>query len=160
MVTEDFVERATTFNGSDASAGKRLDDYEYKKDYYRRLSVHNSLRWNGKWKDRRRETAKTASAIVDAVAGQLELTPYQKEEAHRKFSQLPDRYNKAYSTALLALCICGLVGRQDGRNYHPNQIHPDSNVHNQLTDFAGETKGIYYRSFYKCWCAVKHEVFN
>lgn len=154
---DDHVERATTFNGSDAPAGERLDGYESKQNHYRRLSAKNSLRWRGQWRDEQRETRTDAAAILDSVAGHLELTPYQHGEAERIFSGLPDKYVQAYSTALVALCVCSLVARQDGRSYHPNQTKAGSSVSTEFTRLVDDI-GTSYTALYKCWCAVQGEM--
>lgn len=153
---DDHVERATTFNGSDAPAGERLDGYETKQNHYRRLSAKNSLRWNGKWRDEQRETRTDAAAILDSVASHLELTPYQQKEANREFTALPDKYIEAYSTALVALCVCGLVGRKDGRNYHPNNLnsdHPSSEFTRLVEDIT-----VSHAALHKCWDSVEGEM--
>lgn len=156
MTDEDYVERATTFDGGDAPSGERLDGSESLQNYYDRLSVWNSLGWNGKWKDRNRETTKNTTAIVDAVAAQMELTDYQKAEAQRMFSNLPDRYNQARSTALLALCICAIVGVQDGRNYHPSQVKYNT-ADNIFVDIANEIE-VSFSELYTCWRQLREEV--
>lgn len=157
MIDEDYVERATTFDGQDAPPGDRLDGSESFRNYYKRLSVANTLDWNGKWRSERRETIKNASAIVDAIASQLQLTDYQTEEAHRIFANLSLELNEAHSTSLLALCICALVGRKDGRDYHPNQHHPRAS---RDTDFAriAEDIGVSYAALYSCWKRIRREV--
>lgn len=157
MTNDDQVERATTFNGDDAPPGKRLDNSESLDNYYSRLSLANSLDFNGKWKDRRRETQKNASAIVDAVAGQLELTDYQVNEAHRYFTVIPNRFNESHSTEVVALCVCGLAGRQDGRDYHPNAIRPSTDVDTTFAEIANGT-GVSYNEFHSVWEAIRQEL--
>lgn len=154
---DDNVDKATTFNGSEAPSGKRLDKSESFSDYYGRLAVANSLDFNGKWKQRRRETRKNASAILDAIAGQMQLTDFQKRKAHRLFSDLPSEYNESRPTALLALVIAALAAREDGRSYHPNQCASTSNITNNFTKIASEL-GFSYSRVYGCWQSVKHEV--
>lgn len=154
---DESVERATTFNYVDAQAEERLDGSESKRNHYNRLGVFNSLDWNGKWKDRKKETQKNASAIVDAITCQLELTDYQKRETHRRFNALPDSYNEAYSTAMLALCVAGHVARKDGRDYHPNNLNRDDDDRNftQLVDELGINQTV----LNSCWIRVRRQVF-
>lgn len=116
---------ATSFNPNDAPLSKRLDGTESRRGHYRRLKQKNMSGGNGQWRDRRQETEDNAAAIVDSVAGQLELTDYQHTEARRIFNNLPESFNQAYSTAKLAFAVCAVVGWHDGRNYHPNNIHDD-----------------------------------
>lgn len=159
MTNDDHVDRKTTLRSTDAPPGERLDGSESRRDHYDRLKNVNSLRWNGKWKDRERETQKNASAILDATASTLELTDYQKREAHRIFSNLPDKFHTAYSTSLLTLCVCGLVGAQDGRRYHPNRVQPDRNYHEPhgfISFFEGLNAS--YQEFYRCWKRIESEV--
>lgn len=160
MVDDDYVERATTLDSTDAPQGTRLDNSETKQDYYRRLAVLNSLDYNGKWRDERRETAKNASAIVDAVAGSLSLTPFQKAEAHRRFAALPDKYNQSYPTSLVAVCVCGVVGAEDGREYSPKARHPDAAVDGWDYRWYSvvQDTGVSYSEFHSCWESIKAEV--
>lgn len=157
MKDDEYVERATKFRWSEAPGGKRLDGSESFQNFHKRLSVWNSLDWNGKWKRRRRETRKNAVAIVDAVAGQLELTDYQTSETQTRFADLPPKYNKAYSTALLAVCIGALTAREDGRDYHPNQAHPNSDTQNEFTEVVDDI-GVSYSALYSCWKALRREI--
>lgn len=157
-MTDDYVDQATTLKSSDAPDGERLDGSERHQDHYQRLAVANSLDWNGKWRDERRATRKDASAIIDAVASTLELTEYQTNKAHRYFDHLPDDYNQAYSTSLLALCVTGMAGRDDGRDYHPNNVHPESETDGAFVEFARDDLGASYEQLYSCWNRIRGEL--
>lgn len=158
-MSDEYVDRATTLSGSDAPSEKRMDGSETKQNYYNRLAVANSLDWNGKWRDERRATRKDSVAIVDAIASTLELTDFQTERAQKFFESLPKNYNEAYSTALLALCVCGLSGRKDGRRYHPNRIHPntDDECAGKFEELADDLS-VEYSRFYSCWNRVEGEL--
>lgn len=156
-MTDEYVEQATKITGSDAPDKQRLDGYESQQDLYQRLAVANSLDWNGKWRDEYRATRKDAAAIVDAIGSSLELTDFQKQRAKEYFDQLPDSYNEAYSTLLLALCVCGLSGRVDGRDYHPNELHPNSTSNGEFAHLA-KRNGIRYSRLYSCWNRIEGEI--
>lgn len=158
-MSDEYVEQATKITGSDAPDEMRLDGTESKQQMYQRFSVWNSLDWNGKWRDEERATQKDASAIIDAIASSLELTDLQATRAKSYFDSLPDSYNQAYSTALLAVCVCGLSGRQDGREYHPNTIHPSTDESTgSFAHLAREEIGVSYSQLYSCWNRVRGEV--
>lgn len=151
------MKEATSFNPYDAPLSERLDGTESKQDQFRRLRYQNTLRWSGKWRDERERTERAAHDIVASIAGQLELTRYQREESLRVFENLPDTYNQAYSTAMLALIVCGLIARQDGRDYHPNAIHPQSKKENEFTALADDI-GVDHGQLFSCWRRIKREV--
>lgn len=158
-MTDEYVDHATTMDPSDAPAAERLDGIETKREQMSRFSRSNTLKWNGKWRNERRETSENASAVVESIAGQLELTPYQKARALNIYDSLPDSFDTGYATGLLALVICGIVGRKDGRDYHPNQIRPGTqpdadNTFANLTDELGIT----YTELYSCWMSIEREV--
>lgn len=152
---DDHVERATTFSANEAPSGKRLDGTEEYSDYYDRLSRLNSLRWNGEWSDTGRENAIDRSAMLDSIASQLQLTDYQHDEASREHRSLPRRIHEGYPRALVAICVCGIVGRRDGRNYHPNNIRGESN--SPLSGIV-ENLDYSYTQVYNCWEAVREVI--
>lgn len=159
-MSDDYVDRATTLKGIDAPSETRLDGSETKQNYYSRLAVANSLDWNGKWRDEWRATRKDSVAIVDAIASSLELTPYQKERAQHYFDSLPSDYNEAYSTSLLALCVCGISGKLDGRNYHPNRHHsngPEPTHNNKFAQLTYQNE-IAYSELWSCWRNIEEEI--
>lgn len=155
--TDEYVERATTFQGSDASNDERLDGSESLANHYSRLSLANSLNWNGKWRDENRETEQNATAILDAIASKLELTNHQKEVAHRYLRALPSKYNQAYSTAVVALCVCGIAGRKDGRSYTPQAAAENPSGAFEFRELIGETNAS-HSEFASCWSSIKKEV--
>lgn len=154
---DEHVERATTFRGYDAPTDERLDGSETLYDYYDRLSVANSLDWNGKWRDEKRATQKDASAILDAVAAHLELTDYQKSESHRRFSSLPNRLNQHYQTSLLAIAVCAVVGYEDGRKYHPTILQDDTDDPPYAFAELVSDIDVTFTEFYRCWSDVQME---
>jgi hypothetical protein len=160
---DESVDEATIFDPTDAPLTDRLDGIESQRQHYQRLSVANSLNHNGKWRDENKQTEMNSQAIVDAVASQLELTDYQTERAKHFFDQLPDRFNQGYSTSLLALCVVGFAGREDGRRYHPSLISPSSvrepHKPSPFRDLAIRLD-ISYSELYKCWHKVGRELDN
>lgn len=153
---DELDEEATTFNGCEAPSGMRADGVESFQNFYSRLSLANSLRWRGKWRDEGRMTHEDNHAILDSIAGQLELTDYQQTRAHNLIDKLPDTVFQAYQSLLLGLCVCGVVGYQDGRNYHPNSVRTetDTSAADMYVELYEETDAS-YRAFYTCWKRVE-----
>lgn len=156
MSDDETVERATTFSGDEAPAGKRLDGSETYSSHYDRLSKVNSLRWNGKWSNTRREKGIDRSAILSSIAGDLQLTSYQRSEADRRFHKLPTEVIRAHQTPAVALAVCAIVGKEDGRDYHYNQAH-DQVDGGEIKDVVGDI-GISYSEFGTIWRKVQKEV--
>jgi hypothetical protein len=156
-MTDDQVEQATVFKGYEAPDGIRDDGTESHKNHYSRLALANSGNWNGFWRDEHKATEQDNHAIVDAIAGQLELTSYQRERAHAVLDSLPRELLGAYQSALLALAVCGVVAAEDGRDYHPNKAHPNSNSDTVFVTLFEET-GAQYSKFYSCWNRVSSEI--
>lgn len=156
-MNDENVDQATLINGCEASSGERLDETETHRNLYRRLAIANSLDWNGSWRDEKRATTQDNHAIVDAVAAQLELTPYQKDEAHASLDSLPRELLGAYQSYLLALCICGVVGRRDGRDYHPNKAHPNADTDSKFGELFEDTDSEYSK-LYSCWNRIDGEL--
>jgi hypothetical protein len=146
------TEEATTFDPTDAPLKERLDGVESKRDQFKRLKDKNTLRWNGKWHDSKREAKYDRQAIVDSVAGHLSLTDYQHAEAQRIFDELPANYNRAYATSKLAFAVCAFVAWKDGRDYHPSADHPDH------FEQARQDYNIDDRVFQSIWARVYTEV--
>lgn len=156
-MSDEIVEQATMLNGCEAPPGNRGDGIETRRNHYRRLAIANSLDWNGKWRNERRATIKDNLAIVNAIAGHLELTDYQKQRSETVFEALPNSLYGAYESALLALCVCGLVAREDGRTYHPNNAHPNSDTTTEFTDVFDDINAE-YKQLYSCWERVRGEM--
>ena len=136
-MSNNYQKEATTFDATDAPSGRRLDGTESFQRKYRRLSLANTLDWNGKWRDERRATQRDSMAIVDAIAAQLELTSFQKKRARQFYTDLPDNYNQAYSSRLLAFVVAGIAGLEDGRKYHPNNLR-EGNADDDYAALADE----------------------
>lgn len=156
-MVDELVEQATTLNGNEAPQGKRRDDTETYRQHYRRLALANNPNFNGQWRDEERSTVEDNAAIVDAIGGQLELTTFQKDRAREALVKLPSELLGAYQSALIALCICGLVGRRDGRDYHPNNAHPNSDTESKFVDIFEATDTTYTR-LYSCWERMEQEL--
>jgi hypothetical protein len=156
-MSDEIVEQATMLNGCEAPPGNRGDGIETRRNHYRRLAIANSLDWNGKWRDEGRATIKDNLAIVNAIGSQLELTSYQKQRSEVLFESLPKELYGAYESALLALCVCGIAAREDGRDYHPNNAHPNSDTDTEFTAIFDEISAG-YKQLYSCWERVQGEV--
>jgi len=149
-MTDEQTGQATTLYPTDVAD-------ESKREKYSRLALANSLNWNGKWRDETRATKRDQNAILDAIAGQLQLTPYQHQRSRSVFDDLPDGFSgQGYSTRVVALCVCGIVGREDGRNYHPNKLHPNASSESGsgFSSIADEID-VSYQEVYSCWSTVK-----
>lgn len=153
---DDQVEQATTFSVNEVPGGRRLDGSEEYSDYYDRLSKLNSLRWNGKWSNTAREKAIDRSAILDSIAGELQLTDYQHDEASRRFRKLPTDVIQAHQTPAVALAVCAIVGKEDGRTYHYNQAHGQTDE-NDIKNIVDDI-GVSYSEFATIWRTIQEEV--
>jgi len=149
-MTDEQTGQATTLYPTDVAD-------ESKREKYSRLALANSLNWNGKWRDEERATIQDNRAIVEAIAGQLELTDYQQERALTELERIPRELLGAYESAMLALCLCGLIARKDGRDYHPNHTHPNSDRDSTFVNLFAETSAT-YSQFYSCWKRVSSEI--
>lgn len=156
-MTDETVEQATLLKGCEAPDGERHDKTETHRNHYNRLALANSLKWNGHWRDEKQATDSDNHAIIDAVAGQLELTSHQQERAHAELDDLPRELLGAYQSALLALCLCGVIATEDGREYHPNNAHPNSNTESEFVSLFKST-GANYSKLYSCWERVRSEL--
>jgi len=66
-------DNATTIHPTDVPKSERAK--------YRRFRSDNQPGQNGKWRDETVHIPKDREAVLDAIAGQLELTDYQIERA-------------------------------------------------------------------------------
>ena len=123
-LTQPDTDNATKFHPGDAD-----HDSQYREDgtatfeqHYSRLARHNTGVFNGKWADENKRARQDKLAVFDALAGQLELTPYQKETARREFDNLSVRDLSSpagIDVPLVAVMVAAVVARRDGRMYHP-----------------------------------------
>lgn len=157
MKFEDQVEEATTFDPSEAPDGERLDGSETHRTRYERLADANTLRWNGAWRDEKQATDRDHTAILDSVASCLDLTGLQRRRAGEYLDYLPEEYRTKRSTAVVMTAICMISANEDGRDYHPNMVHPNSSAENELRDIQ-ESIGFSYRLLFSTWNDVKEEL--
>jgi hypothetical protein len=150
-------ENTTIIDASDAPNGNRLDNSERLREHYRRLSAANTLKWNGKWKDKQRETKENAAALLGAVACQLELTDYQKQRAHQHLNTIGSDYSDGYGLSTVAATLCGIVGWQDDRSYHPNSLRNDWRGENDMANFL-RSEDIRFSTYARCWGAIENEL--
>lgn len=127
-VDDENVEPATRIDSKDSNNGVRYDNTESYRNFYRRLELWNRDDRNGKWVDEEKAGQDDRSAILDAVAGQLELTDYQKERAWYLLQQLGTDTFRANPTGLVCFCVCAIACREDGREWHPDRAR-ESNDH-------------------------------
>lgn len=118
MYGED-VEAATKLDPRDAPKTQRADSVESLRDLFRRLDLWNRGEWNGKWHNEQMADRHDRRAVFDAVAGQLELTGYQRVRAWNMYQSLPKGTRTAFSVPLLLFCVSIVAAREDGRYYHP-----------------------------------------
>jgi len=109
---------------------------------FRRLMLYN----RGTWKDRREENKKVTHrqdnlAILDSLAGQLDLTRFQKEKARRVFDAL-ELGKLGKSVSLVAFGVCTLVANDDvpnGTRYWPTSNNTCS-LFESIADDLGFTE--------------------
>lgn len=155
-MSDEYTENATTFDAEDAPNTPRYDGIETKRDHYKRLERANEM-WTGSWRDEATIREQDNLATLDAIASSLDLTDFQHEAAIERFEALPATIVRAYSVRLVALCVCGLVGAADGRNYHPNNCHPSTDSSSDFAAIADDI-GASYTRIYKCWNRVEAEI--
>lgn len=125
-------EYRTRFETGDSPTGKRHDNSEAFGQFYNRLAMHNNSKKSGKWHDENDATAEDHAYLIDSVGSSLSLTEYQRERAKHIEDQLPDTFFRAYRNVAVVLAICGLVGREDGRPYHPANVFSDGEVRGEV----------------------------
>lgn len=158
-LTEPDTPNATKFDSRDGNyeTHMRLDGFESLDNYYRRLSTLNTI-WTGTWVDKASLREQDNLAIFDAIAGYLELTPYQKSRARTAFSELNLSELSSpggIDTPLVAAMTAAVVVREDGRIYHPSR-DPKRNDE-PLTAFLSE-QGYRERVIHSCYAKVKDRV--
>jgi hypothetical protein len=102
----------TKFNPEEAPKEKRRQ--------FARWRGYNRGTRTGRGSDQKVIRNQEKLARHDAVAGRLELLPYQKSMARRIIGNL-DLRKLGYSTELVSFCVCVSVARKDGRMYHPSR---------------------------------------
>jgi hypothetical protein len=93
---------------------------EEQRGYYQRLVGYNRGTRTGRGSDQRLLREQEKLARFDAIAGRLELPPYQRGLARVMMKNL-DLRRLGYSTELVAFCLCASLARKDGRMYHPSR---------------------------------------
>ena len=134
------TENATNINYNEASYEDQPDKYRnYGTPKYKRLSLYNRG-WNGPNRENKEVTHRQDNlAVFDALAGQLELTSYQKTKGKATIDKL-DLQRIVRSIDLVALCACILVANDDvvdGYRYWPRANNADA-------DFQRVIDGIDY----------------
>jgi hypothetical protein len=153
----------THFYGSDSSAGydgtRRKDGFETFESHYSRLALLNTGIFNGKWAtDESARWKQEALAIFDAIAGNLELSPFQKELGRESFGTLDLRELSSpngIDAVLCAIMTSAIVCREDGRFYHPNR---DDNTNDPLFTALIEDLGYRDRVVRSCYEKILNRV--
>lgn len=152
----------TKINSDDAPSGSRLDGIETYKQYYKRLDNANSPEWNGSWRDENITTDRDHKNLLDAVATSLEMTKHQRARAEKLVDGLDPRHFRANKNVAVILSICGHVGREDGRAYHPVHIGRDREFieDDAIDSFVGFADGanISMRDMAGCWERIGDEL--
>jgi len=146
-MSDESVDNATTLNPDDAPAHKRHQ--------YRLHRRNNQPGQNGKWRDETVHIPKDRKNVLDAIAGQLELTDYQRQRSRHLLGQLPDDHFRANATKLVCFVLAGHVGAEDGRDYHPRNL-----IRNEANQYATEAAalGIEYSELASCWYRVREDL--
>lgn len=120
---------ATTFYGDNAEyqPEDRLDGMKSMEGHYSRLAKFNVGTYSYKWGDNTVLRTQDNLAILDAVAGFVELNPHQKKVARVEMDRAPlSKWSSpnGIDGILVAICLCATVLRNDWRSsraYHPNR---------------------------------------
>jgi hypothetical protein len=123
--TESDTDNKTKFHPDDANhdTDKRLDGTATFEQHYARLASHNTGIYNGKWADKTKLRSQDNLAVFDAIAGQLELTRFQKTVGRDAYDGLNLRELSSPGGAdhtLIAIMVAAVVSGRDGRPFHPN----------------------------------------
>lgn len=104
---------------------------------WKRFRGYNTGIYNGYWADQKKLRQMDNDYLFDAIAGYIELSPYQKRRAKMIFRGLPySRWSPYYDVKTIAFIVCLLVAnedyRGDGMIYYPtkNYDHLDKLKHN------------------------------
>lgn len=139
-----------------AGKGYRLDQSETYYEFYERLYLYNTGRWNGKWRSEPRERMIERMNILDAITSQLELTKSQKNWVKPRFKRIDLRpYNMIGGIYIVAFCICALACEVDGRKYHPSRS-PENND-SEFVWFA-DSVGFLESHLHKAYGKVRAEI--
>jgi len=130
-LTEPDTDNATKFHPDDADhdTEDRIDGTATFEQHYTRLASHNSGIYNGKWADKTKLRHQDNLSVFDAIASQVELSPYQKETGRREYGDLNLRKLSTpggIDGTLVAIMTAAVVSRRDGRGYHPG-FHDEAN---------------------------------
>lgn len=162
MEQNNTTSQSTKIDPDDSPSGNRLDGTESYKRYYKRLSNANSPEWDGPRRDENITTERDHKNLLDSVASSLELTPHQKSRAELVLDQIDPRHFRGNKNVAVILSICGHVGREDGRAYHPAYIGIDAeNIDVDSTrSFVTFADGadLTMRDMAGCWERVGDEV--
>jgi len=162
MERNDKTSEATKLYADDAPSGDRLDESEPLRSYYQRLANANSPEWDGPRRDENVTTERDHKNLLDAVATSLSLTDYQRQRAEKIVENLPSRHFRANKNVAVILSVCGHVGREDGRSYHPTYLSYEPH---ELDDASAESfcrfakdSNITYRDIIGCWNRIGGEL--
>lgn len=115
------TENATRIDAGDATTEKQRSKFS-------KFSKYNRGIWNGPRRENKEVTRRQDNlAIFDALAGQLDLTSYQKKEGRRTLDSL-NLQKIGRSVDLIAFSICVLVANDDvpdGYRYWPRANNAD-----------------------------------
>lgn len=110
-------ENATKFHPEEAPVEQR--------DHYKLLAGYNSGIYNREWADQKKIRRIDNLHIYDAIAGQLELTDWQKNYGRDLLKELNVR-RIGYSIEYVAFTVCALTVRRDRRIYYPTRCDEDN----------------------------------
>ncbi|ELY47336.1 hypothetical protein [Natronorubrum sulfidifaciens] len=109
---------------------------------FKRFHGYNSGVWNGYWADKTELRRLDNLALYDAISSQLELTNYQKRRGRGLFDSL-NLNALGHSAALIAVCVCAYVCRDDGRMYHPyRKLENNDSLFVDFVEGLGERKNV------------------
>jgi len=130
--SEPDTENATKFNFNDVPEDQHeslLGESPWEiRQKWRRFHGYNNGMWNGEWANKSPLFQQDNDRIFDAFAGQLELTPHQKERGKMLFKSIDyETYGSYYRVVDIAFYVCVLIANEDfggeGRIYQPGKKH-------------------------------------
>lgn len=128
-VVSQETENHTKFHADDGDyeAEYRLDGIKTFENHYSRLAKFNVGTYSYKWGDNEKLRRQDNKAILNAIAGQLDLNTYQHRRAKEEMDRaLLSKWSSpnGIDAVLVSVCICAVILRNDQRSsraYHPNR---------------------------------------
>lgn len=147
MCEEGGSENRTSFNPDDASSGQE--------ERFEQLRETNRGYWRGH-ADTANQAAQDRRQRYEAIASQLDLTDAQQTRGWRRLQSV-DLQRMGLSLDLVVFCLCALVVRDDGREFHP---HRSNENNDELFVEMAERLDFRESLMASCWEKLRRQEFE